>query len=73
MAGNEPVTSPDQTKPTNLRLIRTAAVVTALIMLSLVFGNHQGGIENIFIVAIALGMIGMVIVDWVLRRNGLRS
>ena len=73
MAGNEPVTSPDQHKEPNLRLVRTAAVVSALITLTLVFGNHKGGVEQVWIGAIAGGMLLMVIVDWMLRRNGLRS
>jgi hypothetical protein len=73
VAGNEPVTSPDQHKQPNLRLVRTAAVVCALVILTLWFGNHKGGVEQVWIGAIAAGMLLMVIVDWMLRRNGLRS
>jgi Protein of unknown function (DUF2631) len=73
VAGSEPVTSPDQRKPANMRLLRFGAVVTALIILTMVFGNHQGAIEDIFLIVIAGGLILLLIVDWVLRRNGLRS
>jgi hypothetical protein len=73
VAGNEPVTSPDQHKPANMRLLRLGAVVSAIIILTMVFGNHKGAIEDIFLVAIASGLILLLIVDWVLRRNGLRS
>jgi uncharacterized protein DUF2631 len=73
MAGSEPVTSPDQHKPANMRLLRAGAVITALILLVMVFGNHKGAVEDIWLAAIAGGMILLLIVDWVLRRNGLRS
>jgi hypothetical protein len=39
----------------------------------MVLGNHQGRIEDIFLIAMAGGLILMLIIDWVLRRNGLRS
>jgi hypothetical protein len=73
VAGNEPVTSPDQHKAANMRLLRLGAVVTAIIILAMAFGNHKGRVEDIFLVAIAGGLILMLIIDWVLRRNGLRS
>jgi hypothetical protein len=73
VAGDEPVTSPDQHKPTNMKLLRIGAVVTAVILVLMVMGNHEGGIEDIFLVAVAGGLILLLIVDWVLRRNGLRS
>jgi hypothetical protein len=68
-----PVTSPDQHKPANMKLLRIGAVVTAIILLLLIFGNQRGRIENIWLMGLAGGLILMVIVDWVLRRNGLRS
>ena len=73
MAGDEPVTSPDQHKPANMKLLRIGAVVTAVILVIMVMGNHEGRIEDIFLVAAAGGLILMLIIDWVLRRNGLRS
>jgi hypothetical protein len=73
VAGDEPVTSPDQHKPANMKLLRFGAVVTAVILLLMALGNHRGQIENIFLAASAGGLILMLIVDSVLRRNGLRS
>ena len=73
MAGDEPVTSPDQHKPANMKMLRAGAVVTAVILVLMVLGNHKGRIEDIFLVAVAAGLILMLIVDWMLRRNGLRS
>jgi hypothetical protein len=72
VAGNEPVTSPDQHKPTNLRLVRRAALVTIVIIVLMTIGNHRGRVEDIWLLAVAGGMALLVIVDWVLRRNGLR-
>ncbi len=73
VAANEPVTSPDQHKPTNLRLARIGGVGSIVILLLLTLGNHQGWVENVWLVAIA-GLIAlMMVADWVLRRNGLRS
>jgi len=73
VAGSEPVTSPDQHKPGNRRAGRIGAVVSALILLSLIIGNHEGNTENVWLVVLALGLLAIVIGDAVLRRNGLRS
>ena len=68
-----PVTSPDQHKPAPMKALRIGAVVTAVILLLMIMGNHTGRVEDIFLVLSAGGLILMLIVDWVLRRNGLRS
>jgi hydrogenase-4 membrane subunit HyfE len=73
VADNEPVISPDQRKPTNLRLVRAAAVVSTLVLLFCLIGNHTGKVEDLWIVGIAALMLLLLVVDWVLRRNGLRS
>jgi hypothetical protein len=73
VAGDEPVTSPDQHKPANMKLLRFGAVVTAVLLLVMAIGNHRGRVEDIFLAATAAGLILLLIVDWVLRRNGLRS
>ena len=72
MAGDEPVTSPDQHKPANMRLLRIGAVVVALILLTMTFGNHRGGTEDVWLIAVAIGLILMLVIDWMLKRNGLR-
>ena len=73
MAGNEPVTSPDQHKPTNLKWARRGAFVTILILLAMLFGNHHGHVEDVWLIVIALGIATVVVFDWVMRRNGLKS
>ena len=73
MAGDEPVTSPDQHKPAQMKALRIGAVVTAVILLLMTMGNHTGRVEDIFLALSGAALIFMLIVDWVLRRNGLRS
>ncbi|MGH3647912.1 MAG: DUF2631 domain-containing protein [Micromonosporaceae bacterium] len=73
MAGTDaPITSPDQRKPSHPKVVRALVIVASLIFLSLLFGNHQGNIENLWLVGIAAAGFGWVIVDWVLHRNGLK-
>jgi hypothetical protein len=73
VAGSEPVTSPDQRKPGHRRAGQVGAVLSALALLLMLCGNHQGNVENIWLIGIALGLLVIVIGDIILRRNGLRS
>jgi uncharacterized membrane protein YhhN len=73
VAGDEPVTSPDQRKPKNLRPARIGAVITIVALLCMIKGNHKGHIEDLFLL-ITAGVIAAALVgDWLLRKNGLRS
>jgi sugar phosphate permease len=69
----EPVYSPDQLKPGNRKWARRGALGSAVIILLFYWGNHEGNTENLYLVVFALLLIGAVIVDAVLRRNGLKS
>jgi hypothetical protein len=69
----EPVYAPDQLKPGNRKWARRGALGSAVIMLLYLWGNHEGNTENIFLLVTALILIGAVVVDSVLRRNGLKS
>ena len=73
MAGSEPVTSPDQHKPGHRKSGRIGAVVSALALLAMICGNHEGRVEDIWLVGLAALLLIIVIGDAVLRRNGLRS
>jgi len=68
----EPVYAPDQLKPGNRKWARRGALGTAVIMLLYLWGNHKGNTENVYLLAIALLLIGAVALDAVLRRNGLK-
>ncbi|GAB7050646.1 DUF2631 domain-containing protein [Catenuloplanes indicus] len=73
MADSEPVVAPDQLKPGNRRAGRILGVLTILSLLACTLGNHEGNIENIFLVVIAAGIAVTLIGDVVLRRAGLRE
>ena len=68
----EPVYAPDQLKPGNRKWGRIGAIASAVVILLYLVGNHEGNTENVFLVLTALALIGAVVVDAVLRRNGLK-
>ncbi|MEU7901977.1 DUF2631 domain-containing protein [Actinoplanes sp. NPDC049118] len=68
----EPVYAPDQLKPGNRKWARIGALGTAAIILLMLWGNHEGNTENIWLIGTALALVGIVVVDVVLRRSGLR-
>ena len=68
----EPVYAPDQLKPGNRKGAQRGAIGAAAVLLLYLWGNHEGNTENIYLVVTALLLIGAVIVDVVLRRNGLK-
>lgn len=73
MAAEEPVTSPDQHKPQNLKLARWGAVISAAILVIMaLFGNREGAMEQVWVIGIAALLLLIAAVDWVLRRRGLR-
>jgi hypothetical protein len=68
----EPITSPDQRKPTNHKPVWALTIFASLLFLAMTFGNHRGNVENVWLIGLAAGGFLYVIVDWTLRRNGLR-
>ena len=73
MAGNEPVTSPDQHKPTNVKAARIGGVVTIILLLLMLIGNHRGRVENLWLILIAAVIAALLVGDWLMRKNGLNS
>jgi hypothetical protein len=73
VADQEPVTSPDQHKPGHRKAAQIGGVLSILVLLAMTIGNHEGHIEDIFLVAIAALIAAALIGDAVLRRNGLRE
>lgn len=69
---DDQVTSPDQRKPTNLRLGRIGALITAAIMLVMLIGNQKGHVEDVFLIGAAALLVLAVIADWLMRKNGFR-
>ena len=52
---------------------RIGAVVATLFLLALVIGNHQGKVEDLWIVGIAVVMIIILLLDWRRRKNAWRG
>ncbi len=71
---DETVTSPDQHRPmVSKGLARFGAVVTILALLAMLWGNHEGNVENIFLIGTAAILLLVLLLDWILRKNGLKS
>jgi hypothetical protein len=73
VAAEEPVTSPDQHKPSNARLGRIGAVVVIISLLLMLCGNHHGRVEDIFLIGTAGLLAAILVADWLMRKNGLKS
>ena len=52
------------------RAIQIGGILSGLFMLAMLRGNHQGHVEDIFLIGFALVIFGIVIRDWWLRRRG---
>jgi Protein of unknown function (DUF2631) len=52
---------------------RIGAVVAIVVLLAFIKGNHQGKVEDLWILAIALTMVIILLLDWRRRRNAWRS
>ena len=52
------------------KLIQIGGVLSALVMLAMLRGNHVGRVEDIFLIAFAVLILGVVARDWWLRRRG---
>lgn len=68
------MTSPDQHKPGHRRAGRIGAVVVALLLVAMIFHNNEvSGTAKLWLVGFAVALLGAVVGDAILRRNGLRS
>ena len=52
---------------------RRAAWITVLIVLSYLIGNHEGRVEDLWVVGIAALMVLILVLDWRRRRNAWRA
>lgn len=74
MAGNdEPVTSPDQRKPTNRKVAYTVTILAIITTLSYLYGNHEGHVEDLWLLFTAGVLAIGLAADWLMVRNGLRE
>jgi hypothetical protein len=76
VAADEPVTSPDQHKPGPRRAARVGAIGTVVLLVMMAFCAHggvqEGRIGLLYLALIAVLIVGVLVGDWVLRKNGLR-
>jgi hypothetical protein len=73
VASEEPVTSPDQHKPTPRKLWQIGGVITIITLLLMLLGNNDVSTGAPWIIGSAAGIAALLIGDIVLRRNGLRD
>src|SRR5690606_26588670 len=76
----EQVTSPDQHRPSNIRATRLAGLLAIVVLLAMLYGNHDGiisgdgsaWVEDASLIGLAALIAVMLVGDAVLRRRGLR-
>lgn len=73
MASEEPVTAPDQHKPSHTRIARVGGVVVIITLLLMLVGNNEVNTGAPWIIGTAALIAVILIADAVLRRNGLRD
>lgn len=72
MAAEEPIVSPDQRKPANRKAMYSALLISAAILLTFLFGNHPGRVEDLFVILSAGILVAIVAVDAWMHKTGLR-
>ena len=73
MSDEEPVTAPDQHKPTPVKAAYAAGFATIVVLLLMLLGNHQGHVEDIWLIGISATIFAIIVIDWAQRRNGLKN
>jgi len=54
----------------NHKMVQIGGILSGLFILAMLKGNHVGRVEDIFLVAFAIVVFGVVFRDWWLRRRG---
>ncbi|WP_112139288.1 DUF2631 domain-containing protein [Glycomyces dulcitolivorans] len=72
MAAEEQILSPDQRKPTSRKALYSALTVGIVINLAYLFGNHQGWVEDFFLLLTATILLAVIVTDAWLVKAGLR-
>jgi hypothetical protein len=72
VAEEEPVIAPDQLREGHPKLWRGLAIFSAVALVLMVIGNHRGRVEDIFLIASAVGLLGLLAFDALQRRYGIK-
>ena len=73
MASEEPVTSPDQHKPTPIKLVRAVSAAIIVSLLLMLIGNNEVNTGAPWIIGVSALIAIILIIDGVQRRNGLKD
>jgi peptidoglycan/LPS O-acetylase OafA/YrhL len=68
----EPVTTPDQRKPGHRIAAYLGALVCAAVLLAMSGVNDPNGVERAWLYGITAVLLLALVVDWQLRRSGVR-
>ena len=68
---DEPVIAPDQLKPGHRTAARVGGVLVIISLLLMTQANHEGHVEDLFLVAVAATIAAILIGDAVLRHYGI--
>jgi hypothetical protein len=69
----EEILSADQRKPDNLKLWRLGWLVGAALVAVMWFGNHEGRMENVWLLVVAGGIVLGVLADTLARKKGYKK
>ena len=72
MAEDEPVIAPDQLREGHPKLWRGLAIFSAFSLLAMVIGNHQGHVEDVFLILCAVILVALLAFDALQRRYGIK-
>ncbi|MFD1076982.1 DUF2631 domain-containing protein [Longispora fulva] len=56
-----------------MKVARIGGIVTILVLLVMTIGNHEGNVENVWLIGLAALLAATLVGDWLLRKNGLKS
>jgi hypothetical protein len=68
----EMVTSPDQHKPGPKKAAYVGAIVSTVILVLMVKGNHHGHVEDLWLLGVAGVIVAVLVADYFLRKNGIK-
>ncbi len=72
MVSAEEVTSADQRKPDNIKAWRLGWLLVAVLIASMLFGNHEGRMANIWLLSIVGLILAGLVADGYLRHRGIK-
>jgi hypothetical protein len=72
IVADQPVIAPDQQKPGYGKPARVGAVISVVILLLMLAGNHHGKVEDLWLVGSAAALVFLLVADRIMRKNGIK-